>query len=658
MARVEQERLGKGKGAPPLFKVTSEKPPMNTMVDLTIEYLERARELMTYYMGEPEITVQIPHNEPIRILVLGDLHLGSASVDYQAIRKIKEDVLTHPNVGVIFLGDVIEGIKSQFLRTNVMSAPVPFSNQITLARQWLLEPLAEQGKVLAMVSDHFAHEGWADQAMTISPWLEMVRGLGIRMVRNGGLVTIIFKNGHQETFQLYHLTKRKSTLDPLHGLTTVAHQYSSENRPDAILGGHIHRVAAGREKDNEGPTCLVQAGTWKGTRPESADPLGIAAGMTLADPGGQGVVIQTRRRGQPHRGPVPTYSAEEGKIVHAALDLLNKAEQHQLTGELTERLKATQEGGAKITFRRRRSRRAKVPHKETREQKLFKPENGYAPQYQELSYEIATALPLALVFIAGTRFGTNSIDVKQLKTVIEHLQNNPYGAALTLGGIIDRQAVKDPKRLQILNEAIRFFSPIRGKNLGLLLDTVLRHDGWKKKVGKSADGAPIPAGTYLSQKLTLPLIINQAVISLSVRKPTSKSPAIYTIVTLDHLGHRGSTAKATAGLRSVYRDLLPKKPGMVVGGHMPLAGETTIYDRFNPETDWPHFIAPGWLAHTALWGSKANEIPGGKGGLGVILLPDKYLAIPTASLEETQYLHQALMLLGGLKILGLDPKNL
>ncbi len=628
----------------------------SSFCEVALKQIEAAQELeWAFYMGSGMVEVSVPTDEPLRVVGISDTHIGSDSVRHKEVIALKDRILEQDNVAVVFLGDIIEGKNPNYLRTNAMSS-LGLTHQMKLAREILIDPLASEGRVLGMVSGHFAHEGWTDQSLALSPWIEMVRDLDIPLIRNGGFIKLRFPNTHEKLLQVFHMTRRKSGLDPLHGITMVATEHSSDG-PDTVWSAHTHQAAVGAEVNAIRKVDLVQSGTIKGTDPDLPDPLGVAAGMGRPGKSGQGVIFQARRRGHPEKRAYTTASSEHGEVAHRAITILDRAESQSMTGELIEKIRAEVESKPEVTFFSRRSRKTKDPHQETRDPKAIKPKSGYADQWRELSFGIQTELPIALSFIANTRLGSNSADFKSLKEVTEMIQSSPHKLALLLQNIIDKRTPGKPDRKKALDLATEEFEPIRPQTLGLMLDSNLQNGNWEKRVGLSF---PIPAGTYLSQKLSdLPLVENQATVELSVGKSTGP---VYTGTVLDHLGGRGASAKATAGLRSVYKNMLSRKPGFVAGGHMPLAGKATIYDGYNSETEWPHFVAPGWLAHRADWASRASAMPGGPGGLSIIFMPGEkqsdYLSFPTASLDETRYLHDALTLMVGLDALGLTDKVL
>jgi hypothetical protein len=141
-----------------------------------------------------------------------------------------------------------------------------------------------------------------------------------------------------------------------------------------------------------------------------------------------------------------------------------------------------------------------------------------------------------------------------------------------------------------------------------------------------------------------------------------KEKPLYIGAFADKLEGHGSGSKPEWGLQRIYDLHLHNKPGYVVGGHMPNAGAMTFYDGSNSETNYPMLVAPGWWAGSVDSIGRGNVKPGAQPGQAIIFMPGKgkqdYMTFPTADADETEYMHDALMLLRGLEILGLKEKVL
>ena len=99
-----------------------------------------------------------------------------------------------------------------------------------------------------------------------------------------------------------------------------------------------------------------------------------------------------------------------------------------------------------------------------------------------------------------------------------------------------------------------------------------------------------------------------------------------------------------------------------MGTHLANAGAATFYDASNAFTNYPVLVAHGWWAGAVDSIGKGNVKQGAEPGQAVILMPglnqSDYLSFPTVSKVETEYMHDALLLLKGLDLLGLTDRVL
>ena len=196
-----------------------------------------------------------------------------------------------------------------------------------------------------------------------------------------------------------------------------------------------------------------------------------------------------------------------------------------------------------------------------------------------------------------------------------------------------------------------------------MMDESMRQPGWKKKVGKGEEGMPVAPGSYIANATEIPLIHHLSYMEITVgpSKSATSKPRYYGAF-VDKLNNSGSFSKPTFGLRQMYNKFTHEKPAFVAGGHMPSAGTMTFYDGTNAETHNPILVAPGWWAKYVDTMGRGNVMPGAEPGQAIIFMPGKsqadFMAFPTVNADETKNMHEALMLLRGLEILGLTDKVL
>jgi len=647
---------------------------------LALEAIKKLQQVERNYIGRDLVEVEVRHNRPIKLVTAADLHAMSIATDNEGIVRLRDMILSDPDIAVVLLGDEVEGIKEAYLDTNTARTPVDFHQQIDILRTIFIEPLAAQKKILAMVSGYWGHPGWAQDATTINTWRMMTDGFNIPLLRNDGELKVKFANNEVHSLRVWHNPPAGGGIDAISGLRAEAGKVSAESRSDGYASAHIHRMGVAKELyPGEVTTYYISTGTLKGSdNGTPPDRYGVKLGRTLSDRLGQGVVVQPAKRGNEDR-VYPYPSERHGDMVFSALKLLNAAERQGVTKELIEKIRVKVEAKPTIKFIPERSVVSKLPYeskgdflpvangKEVKsryfDQPLIKP-------YDELAIEVRTKLACAVHYIANVRLGSSSEGAKPLLSYQKDLLvNNPHALVMYLRNMVDAGVSSRFDRKNVLDRFANFVKMNEGRTLAILMDECLRKDGWRSHLGKlDKMGNPEPGneaiapGSYISKATGVHLIHHLSLVKIFVGpKLTLVDKPVYVTAVADKLEGSGSTFKPTFGLRRTYDLKMAKKPGIIVGGHMPNAGYSFWEDRSNPWTDYPMAVATGWFAPVDTMG-KGNVKPGAKPGQGVILVPGNnqtdYLAFPAADADEIEYMHDALLLLKGLEVLGLTDKVL
>lgn len=687
MAKEREPRTGGP--AKPIFQTTEVLPPdlpIDEATQLYLDAIDRLQKISLGFASKEEVVKRVAVDHPVKVYVVGDLHFGHISADGREIVELKNQILTDPYAAVVFVGDEIEGWTTKYPATSTSGTHADAQQQIEMIKALLFRPLAEQGRVLAMVGDYFGHPGWINEASTIDPWrlmaqipevermeeqLKMYNAYKVQIITNGGLLHFDFPNGHRQTMRVFHYPEGKSKFDPVHGLREQAITQSVDIRPDGLVQGHIHHAAIAKEHyaGTDIPVYFISSGTVKGSSEDTPrDAFGKRIGRPFrTDPIGQGVIIVPRHRGDRFNRNYPFISFDQGDIAGAALDLLNTTESQNTTKELLQQIQAKDTPQIQLIDKQSRVTRKNSPYGE--QTKKTKPEtNGktkdpddepperyptrLAPVLDTLTYNIDTHLPMALHLIANARAGASVegyADLKDYQT--KFIVNNPHSLIVYLRNMIDKDLDKTEAR-QALERLIKLMTPVKKQTIALLLDRNLRRSKLE-----------YPPGTYISQTTGVPLIHHLSMIKIAVGPGTSTlvDKPIYIGAFADNLERSGSYTKPTFGLRRLY-DGRPVKPGYMTGGHLQNSGTMTFYHLGNSETNYPVLIAPGWWSKYVNTIGTGNVREGALPGQAIIFMPgrskDDYMVFPTANADETKYMHDALLLLKGLELLGLDPKNI
>lgn len=636
-----------------------------------------------------ELEYRVEGDQPLLVLLVGDLHIGHAATDYEELKKLRDFLLNEEemvvgldeegepitvktdNIKIIFLGDEIEGVKSKYLTTNIMGLTMDMQEQLNYFRDQILKPLADAGKVIGMVSHYWGHPGWAHESTTMDPWAMLADACDVETVLNGGQVNFVFEDGQTSSVEVRHNPKGKSMYDPLYGARNGLLKKSEPARADGSAAAHTHQQGVGKEHHagSNYPFYMVSSGTIKSVNTDlPVDQFGVRLGSPYSTGKGMTSVLITRPTGRyKKRNPdivhTPLPTLRHADVAQRGLGLLNETERQGITREVKEEIldHFGEEPNIEwsITGSAETNEEMEGVPKGKALERLRK--NGFSKSdlerekvFSKLRFNIETELPVLLQFISNARIGSHEQADgfgRVNKFQRDYVINNPHAVVLYLRNLMDAATGKLENRRDVLDKIARLISRAGDKGLALLLDSNLRDDQWKR------GDDPIPPGSYLSRKADIPLMHHLSKVELAVG-PNADHP--YTFSVLDKLGNHGSFSRPTFGLRRNYDLYMHDKPGTVVGGHMQNSGTMMFYDKFNPETNHPALIAPGWWAKSVDTMGKGNVSQGAEPGQAAILFPQTeasdYLMYPTSNIEESNLLFDAFMLLVGLEKLGLLEK--
>jgi hypothetical protein len=652
------------------------------------------------YIGRDELDIYLSSNEPIMLICVSDLHIGSVATDYDAIEELFDFVMETKNAKVVLLGDEIEGMKEKYMNTNTARVMGDTQKQKDIFAQ-MLEPLVAQEKVAGMVSNYWGHNGWEEDATTSNPWLEMARRVGLgeeRVIRNGGRINLKFPNGSEHSETIWHNPPGKSKIETVYGLRNAAFATSESSRTDGYMSGHIHKMGVGKEiySGAKAAVYYISSGTAKGSSEFTPpDRFGVKLGASLTDPLGQGVIIEPKTRTQKEKN-YPFPSLRHGKLANDALGLLDWVERKGMTAELMEKIRTEVEEKPKITLVGAKSRVSGDEYMEERPVESVKVggewvTNPYSDMtmrapYDSLTYDIETKLPVALHLLSNARLGSSSEGFDELKRYHqEQIIANAHSLVVYLRNMIDKDAGSSPYRMEILERFKEVVNGGKDQTLAIMMCESLRSSAWRKKVAtddtmevetgkydkegnpkmktQTIYSMPMAPGSYLANETETPLIHHLSLIKFTIGpKGSVREKPMYSGAFADKLLKHGSYSRPELGLKRMYDLYTQEKPGFVAGGHMPHAGSMIFFDGSNAETNTPILVAPGWFAKYADTMGKGNVMPGAEPGQAIIFMPgsnkNDYLAFPTVNADETGYMQDAFTLLKGLEILGLTEKVL
>lgn len=681
------------------FRVTREHPatvPTEALLETELQLIRLAKEVDDQFLGKHSVDIEFKERRPVAILFAADLHAGSIATNHEKLLELRDYVLNTPDVYLFLAGDEVDGLKAKFVSTIMTRNPLNFQQQLEFFRELFIRPLHKAGKLLGMVTNYTGHNGWPMDNETIDTWRILTEGMDIPKVRQTGHLNVKFPGSEPYHIQVFHKPPGRSQFDPVHGLREKALSQSRPHRQDVYISADSHVTGTSREmfagSNSNTPTTLLQVGTLKGSDPEHSDLLGIEWSLPRAQPAVPGFVISPKPKGIRHKRIVNAPDFAQMPMYHTSMSLLDKATQLGITDELidkihrklgdrpTKRFLSEESTPDSASYREKPSARQTVLNRR-KARKSAANGNGNggdhmlenkpkSVQYEEAVFNIQTNLPIALLFIANAGKGNRQNDGgNAARTFVrEVLLPDPYKFGVFLRNMMDEDTATSYNREQTLGWYIDLLQYSGDQALAVLFDSGMYHKMWLSHIGPWEGGSqPIAPGSRIVWETGLPLLRHLSQLGVYVGNSGKASVnRFHPIVVLDKLQNHSSQWKPPFGPKQMYRLYMNSdtKPETVVGGHMPNAAAMRFHDHSNPINTYPAIIAPGFFTKYARVLGNGNLRRGAKPGQGEIIIPagsgdpGENTIIPTANLDETLYLQQAVTLWSGLSQLGMVDKVL
>lgn len=633
--------------------------PQSTQIGKAAERVLRAKqELAEQLQAKPHIVRQIITNGTLQIEFIADWHIGHEATNYDQIIARLEYIQRHPNVGVIFLGDLIEGMKPEYMGTVVGNTPLNTTEQVAYL-QTLITPLIEQGKILAMVTDYDGHSGWSRKQATVDIYQQIRGNTDVPFVQNGGRLTLEFIDPNSSPqhpkilgtkhLDLYHTPPSGSTdQNPTAGLVKAGRRKKSL-APALSASGHIHKGAYSIEIDANGDEMIaIQEGTPKGSNRDIPRDMFFVGKIPDKRPHPPGSSVTIRPNMQAEKLLMrPAYGADQTDTLRRTYEFLDRTEQLGITQELNQQV-LSQAGQPQRRLMSKQSLKeddsslletqAALDEKELELEQDAEIQSPTKPddQFRKVVWNISSNLPIAVFFGSHFSIGSSTAESKRYKilreTFADTVESNPYAFLILLRNLLDRTTSKRTDRRHVVESAAQLFENIANdmRVLGLMLGGEdFRHNSWKQSI--TGDG-PFMPGTFLSQRWNTALINHMSEVQINLsRTPNGKKSQDYKILTLDKVGRRGSSVNTFNGLRAIEANY-PDEVDIVAGGHMPNAGVLAAQDPYSA-TNSKTYVAPGHFTKFEGQG-KGNRQDASPGGQGVILYPHRKSVVGFGKPEE------------------------
>jgi hypothetical protein len=172
-------------------------------------------------------------NEPVTLIPIADIHLGSKNCNVEKLKKALSLVYDMPNCYTILLGDQTETATKTSIGLGIYDEEFGLKNQLKEVYM-LMKPLAEQGKILGSLTGN--HEMRLAYFAEVNPMELLAEKLEIDYFGYQGYISIHLGN------QIYHIfahhgvgaaSTQAGKLNAMRKLNLVA-------EADLYLSGHSH----------------------------------------------------------------------------------------------------------------------------------------------------------------------------------------------------------------------------------------------------------------------------------------------------------------------------------------------------------------------------------------------------------------------------------
>jgi hypothetical protein len=268
--------------------------------------------------------------------------------------------------------------------------------------------------------------------------------------------------------------------------------------------------------------------------------------------------------------------------------------------------------------------------------------------YKSLSHTIESKLPIIIQFFGNLRFGSSSLDREGLSSILNTIEDNPWAYAFLTRRLVNQYVSQSKNREKTIQSLGQLLSPLKGKLLGLMMTDDLRQNSWGRKIGSREDASePFYPGDYLNQDSEIrgvPLMMPATVSYLKLGVTN------YTLYLRDKLSNFTSLINPYHGLTRI-QEVWGINADVLVGGHTESIGWRTW---MRPWGQIETVVPGGFAEYTEK--TVANRVDYPRGGQGVILFPNEKRIYSFASAEDGRDLHEAVWLMQGLKLLGIDGR--
>ena len=182
-------------------------------------------------VSQTEATAKIPHSDIV--LIIGDMHLGNAGVDYQFFQMFTDFLIEHKLYFILAGDDIDQFFTSFYTAYPVHEQVLTPDEQYLFLEQWL----GEVGERL--ICSCWGNHDYRLEKLTGMKFIDRLKARFAPYFDGIGKLTL--KVGKQKyKVILTHKAPGHSIYNPLNGLFRIARQMVSG---DLIIGAHTHQEA-------------------------------------------------------------------------------------------------------------------------------------------------------------------------------------------------------------------------------------------------------------------------------------------------------------------------------------------------------------------------------------------------------------------------------
>lgn len=220
------------------------------MVDL-MEQHQGIKKRLSKSNYEPVAVIHT--TQPILLVFLSDLHIGSSATDYQLFRQITKDLLEIPNLYAILGGDEVDfAIKLRGV-SEVFGDIIDPEMQVDFLESWFAEI---DHKIVAAIAGN--HDAWrTEKATGLNPFKTI---FSKKVPYSKGHCRLDLTVGDVEyKIAMSHTFKGNSMYNPIHSLKRNAREENPEC--DLFFAGHNHKPGVGEDWESGKHRVYINSGS-------------------------------------------------------------------------------------------------------------------------------------------------------------------------------------------------------------------------------------------------------------------------------------------------------------------------------------------------------------------------------------------------------------